>query len=655
MHSCRWQPRERTSDSKNLFFGPYGITNLLFVLSFCIVPYALFAEGTGGTPEQHEVVVTATPVERKVRDLTSAVSVINSSEIEASNADYVMDVIGSLPSVYIRRDAILGRQDISIRGLGSNLRRIQTLIDGRPEKMSLFGCTVAQTLPLSNVERIEVIRGTESVLYGTDAMGGVVNIITRRAWDPGYESSALFSYGSHDTTHGLIRHGGNTGTFDYYITYDHKQSDGHRDNSEYEADFFSLRTGYQLNDAWRIELSGQYFEDDAEDPGPTSNIYTNNDRKEYMRYSWDADLIGKYDKSEFLLTVYDNEGEHDFDMPTISDYWHSSDQTIGVITRFTTELFEKQETRDELTAGYEYKYQWAEPEGDWISWAQANMPAKFMDFGPYRRNNHDVFAFNELEIGSWIQTLGLRGHWDDEDRSWEALPHAGALCHLTEKTTVRAKAGKGFRQPRFSELDLFPVHNTELEPEEVWSYELALAHEFSPSFNCYVNPFYMDVENLIQQESNDSPPPVFLNMNSGKFVIQGVEAGMEARPLDNIVMTVNYTYTDIEDGPADNPHINREGMPEQVLNAVAAWQAGRILLSLEAEYVAELYDSDLLAGGEIQKVDDFVVCGMRVSCRATKCMDVFAGVENMFDEDYEQIPGYPMPGTTAFAGIKAQL
>jgi len=108
-------------------------------------------ETTRKTFDMNEIVVTATPVERKAKDITSAVSVINSAEIEASNADYVMDVIGSLPSVYIRRDAIMGRQDIEIRGLGSNLRRLQTLIDGRPEKMSLFGCTVAQTLPLANV------------------------------------------------------------------------------------------------------------------------------------------------------------------------------------------------------------------------------------------------------------------------------------------------------------------------------------------------------------------------------------------------------------------------------------------------------------------------------------------------------------------------
>ncbi len=602
-----------------------------------------------------EIVVTATPVRRNVNDLASAVSIISEVEIEASNSDYVMDVIGSLPSVYIRRDAVLGRQDIAIRGLGSNLRRIQTLIDGRPEKMALFGCTVAQTLPLANVERIEVIRGPESVLYGTDAMGGVVNVITRRMWDPGYESSVLLSYGSYGTLHDVLRHGGNTGVFDYYITYDHKQTDGYRDNSEYDADFLSLRTGYRLNEEWRLELSGQYFQDEAEDPGPVNTPYTNNDKKEYIRYSWDADLIGKWDESDFLFKVYNNQGEHEFNMPSIDDYWHSKDRSVGVSARYTQNVYERNDMKDALTVGCEYKHQWADPQDDWVAWAQANMPAKFMDFGPYGRNSHDVFAFNELIKGRWINTLGLRGHWSDEDKQWEVLPQAGTLCHITEDTTARAKASKGFRQPAFSELHLFPAHNEKLDSEEIWSYEVALTHAFAPWGSVFVNPFYMDVRNIIQQESNDMPPPMFLNRNSGDFVIQGVEVGFDAQPLDNLNLTVQYTYTDIEDGPAHNQNINREGKPKQVVNAVARYRLGKMSFSMDAEHVAGLYDSDLLAGGNIQKVDNFIVVGIKGSYQVTQDFQAFAGIENIFDEDYEQIPGYPMPDTTVFAGVKVQM
>jgi len=604
------------------------------------------------TYDLDEVVITGTPVERNIGTVTSAVGVINEEEIEASNSDYVMDVIGSMPGVYIRRDAIYGRQDISVRGLGSNVRRLQVLVDGRPEKMSLFGCTVTQTLPLSNVERVEVVRGPESVLYGTDAMGGVINIITKKHREPGYESSALLSYGAFGTLHSLIRHGGNTGDFDYYLTYDRKQSDGHRDNSAYGADFFSLRAGYAINEEWGAKYSGQFFKDNGENPGPENEPYTNNDKQEYMRYSWDANLIGKWDRSDFLLNIYDNEGDHQFDMPTIDDYWHSQDRTLGLDTRYTREVYQRNDTKNSVTAGYEFQYQWAEPDDSWVTWAKANMPAIFMNFGDYTRNNHDVFMYNELATEKWINTLGLRGHWDDHSEQWEALPHVGFLYFLSDRTSARTKISKGFRQPRFSELYLFPAHNEELESEKVWSYEVALRHSFAPWINAVVTPFYMDVDNLIQTVANDSPPPKSINRNSGQFVIKGVETGFETIPLKNLDISVNYTYTNIEDGPADNPHVNREGEPEHVIDAVATYARQKLLVLVNAEYISGLFDSDLLAGGDIERVDDFFVVGLKGSYQIHRNLNCFIGIDNLFNADYEKIPGYPMPGARVYMGMK---
>lgn len=587
--------------------------------------------------------------------MTSTVGVVTEEEIEASNADYVMDVIGSMPGVYIRRDAIYGRQDVTVRGLGSNLRRLQVLIDGRPEKMSLFGCTVTQTLPLANVERIEVLRGAESVLYGSDAMGGVINIVTKRVREPGYHSGALFSYGEYGTFHSLLQHGGNNGAFDYFVTYDRKQSDGHRPNSEYESDFLSFRTGYRISDIWRAEVSGQYFMDEGEDPGEVTAPYVNNDKKEYNRYSWDADIIGKWDTSEFLFTIYDNEGEHEFDMPTISDFWHSEDRTLGVNARYSREVYQSGDMKDTVTGGYEFQNQWAEPQDSYVQWALANMPAKFMDLGDYERNNHDLYVFNEYATSRWIGTLGLREHWDDHAETWETLPHAGLLYFLNDRTSARGKVSKGFRQPRFSELHLFPAHNEDLDPEEVWNYEASLNHSFTPWLNAAVTPFYMDVKNIVQTVANPSPPPGMMNTNSGEYYIGGVEAGFEAMPIHKLHLKANYTYTKIEDGPNANPNVNREGEPESVIDAVAQYTFHDLTVSADAQYISGLYDSNLLAGGAIEKVDDFVVFGLKGSYQVHRYINCFVGIENLFDEDYEQIPGYPMPGRWVYSGLSFSL
>ncbi|MBN2449301.1 MAG: TonB-dependent receptor, partial [Lentisphaeria bacterium] len=573
-------------------------------------------------------VVTGTPVERRAADVTSAVSVIDAAEIEASNADYVMDVIDPLPGVYVRRDGIYGRQAIELRGLGDNCRRIQTLVDGRPEKMSLFGCTVTQTLPLANVERIEVVRGPESILYGSDAMGGVVNIVTRRRREPGFGTGLVSSYGSYGTFHGLLRHGGRIGAFDYYATYDHKETEGHRRNSDYEADFGSLRLGLDLDEVWRLELSGQYFQDEGEDPGPETAPYTNEDRRMYERWSMDADLVGRWDRAEFSITVYHNAGEHEFDMPSINDFWHSDDRTSGVLTKLALSVYESENLEDTLTIGHEYQYQWAEPEDSWVDWARAHMPAAFMDFGPYSTNSNDVFAFNEIRLGPWVNTLGLRAHYDDHRKEWEILPQVGLLYHLSEESVLRAKLGKGFRLARYSELHLYPAHNEELDPEEVWSYELGLTHAFAPWLSVSVNPFFMDVKNLVQTLPNPSPPPAVRNVNSGDFLIRGVEMGVDLRPMAGLDIGLYYTFTDIED-PSGTGHANREGKPRHVFHGVLTYRQDRFRVSLNGKYVAGLYDSNLLAGGAIEKVDNFFVAGAKASYQVHENVQVFAGIENL--------------------------
>lgn len=602
-----------------------------------------------------EIVVLGTRVQNKVKNVTSAVSVIDQDQIDDLNADYVMDAISTEPSVYVRKDNIYGRQDVSIRGLGSNMRRIQTLIDGRPEKMSLFGCTVAQTLPLANVERIEVLRGPESVLYGSDAMGGVINIITRRRHDPGFETDGEIQYGSYGSLRGIARHGGKIEGFDYYATYDHKQTDGYRPNGQYGSDFGSLRLGQDLDDIWRLEAGGQYFADLGHDPGPVTNLYVNNDCRQYKRGSWDANLTGNWDDSRFSFMAYNTFGDHKFNMPTISDYWHSKDETYGGKAEYLQTVFEGEDLKCVPTVGYEYQYLWARPQDDWVAWAKKNMPAKYMNLGSCIQQNNDLYVFNELTWGRWVNTLGVRGHVDNIDTSIEPLPHVGLLRHLTESTTLRAKAARGFRQPRFSELYLYPAHNEKLKPEDVWGYDVGLIQEIGSVASVGITPFYQQVHNMIQTVPNPTPPPQTINQNSGAFDMRGVELALELRPIKPCRLNASYTYTDIDNAKTGNPYTNRQGVPENELSFLAEYTVKKLRLSAEVQYIAGLYDSDILSGGAIGKVADYYVVNIKAAYPVVQYAEIFAGIDNLFDKNYEQVPGYPMPGITGYAGLRVRI
>jgi len=632
------------------------------IVSFLIIVIALpvFAQETDQTKkgkkeeeipvfDLEEVIVTATRYEKKVKEVASSVSVIDSREIEASNADYVMDVIGSQPGIYIRKDAIYGRQSIEIRGLGSNCRRIQTLIDGRPEKMSLFGCTVTQTLPLSNIERIEVVRGPQSVLYGTDALGGVVNIITKRMLNPGYETNATVSYGAYNSLHTLLRHGGKIENFDYYFTYDYKGSDGHRPNSDYKGTDISGRLGYALNKNWRLDLSGKYFIDEAKDPGTIETPFTNGDKREYERYSWDFDVIGMWEKTDFSLNFYQNVGDHQFTMPTAEDYWHSNDNSYGIALKGSHELYTSENIKNIITAGYDYKYEWAKTLDQYNSWAMKNMPVRFMNLGDFNRHNNDIFIHNELTFYRLISTGGIRFH-HNKLYGMKIVPELGFVYNYSSNTTLRAKAGKGFRQPKFSELYLFPAHNEKLEPEENWSYEIGLDRKISNWGTVFVNPFYMDIKNFIQTVPNNNPPPLSINKNTGAYDVKGIEAGLDIITFNNVKITMYGTYMDIKD-PEGSNHEYVKGMPEFKYNTIINYTRNKFRLSFDAQYISGLYDASLFSS-EIEKVDDFFVANLKSSYHITSKLQYFLGIENLFDTDYEQFPGYPMPGITFHSGIK---
>jgi outer membrane cobalamin receptor len=114
----------------------------------------------------HEIVVTATMTSKAVKDCSASISVISTDDLKALTANNALNLLNIQPGIFIHRTGDFGRADVDIRGIGQRGQRIAVLVDGRPEKMVLFGCAVTHAFPLDNVERIEVVRGPSSVLYG---------------------------------------------------------------------------------------------------------------------------------------------------------------------------------------------------------------------------------------------------------------------------------------------------------------------------------------------------------------------------------------------------------------------------------------------------------------------------------------------------------
>ena len=184
------------------------------------------------------VVVTATKIAGVQKDIAASVSVIDEKLIENSVANSVFDLVTqNVPGVFISERAVMGygvstgaAGGISIRGIGgSPVTGVLVLRDGRPDIMGMMGHPIPDAYSLDGVERIEVVRGPASFLYGTNAMGGVINIVSKRSTEDGFNTQVSAGMGSFDTRNYRIAHGGKSGIFEYHVTAGRNETDGHRD------------------------------------------------------------------------------------------------------------------------------------------------------------------------------------------------------------------------------------------------------------------------------------------------------------------------------------------------------------------------------------------------------------------------------------------
>jgi iron complex outermembrane receptor protein len=576
----------------------------------------------------NEVVVTAERIRHPVRDVAASVSVVTAVDLDRTLARTATAALAFLPGVFVQKTGPFGRTDIDIRGTGDRGCRVQVLVDGRPEKMSIFGCTVTHTLPLNNVERIEVVRGPLSVLYGSDAMAGVVNIVTRRAEKP-LELGARLDYGSFNTRHAVASAGLKQGGFNALLSADKTTSDGHLPNSQYNGNDVSLRAGYEFSPTVQLDFTGKYFTGVKHEPKRSTDPET------LVATGWNQygrgglDLTGTLGSETFggFAKVYRTFGEHVFD-PT--DGWHSTDFTDGV----TLHGHRRFGIGNLVQAGVE---------GSRLSgtWIQSDFTAT-----TWTRQRAGLFAQDEQALGPVTANAGVRVEYDNIGGP-AFCPKVGAVGRIPAGTTVRANVNRGFRYAPLNYTSVFPPKNESLKPEVSWNYEVGLNQQIVTSLNADVAGFILKGENLIETGPNPNPPPPVQFQNKGSFTFSGIEATLQLRhgPWRS---SVAYTLTDFG--------VNTRARAGSKLNVTAGATARNVDLYVTFQHVACYYAAD--SSGS--PIPSYVTLDTRVGYRLLRWLDLFASVENLLDRQYDtfaDLPGtqaglYRMPGRALTVGLK---
>lgn len=599
----------------------------------------------------HEVVVTGTRNETDIRHLPMTISVIDRKQIEQSMQPSILPILTQqVPGLFITARGIMGygvsggaAGGMSLRGIGSGSGRLMVLIDGHPQYMGLMGHPIADAYQSLMAERVEVLRGPASVLYGSNAMGGVINIVTRQLHEEGVKTNLNLGYGSFNTLQSEVTNRIRKGGFTSLISGSYNRTDGHRRNMGFEQYGGYAKLGYEFSPYWNIRGDVNVTHFNASQPGEVTDPMIDADQS-ITRGMTSVAVENRYERTSGAVSFFYNWGDHWIndgytanpdDKNNPKPYrFDSHDDMMGISWYQSAQLF----TGNRLTAGVDYYRFGGKAQSRYVEGERNGEREHIVD-----KVQHEIAGYIDFrqDISHWLTLdAGIRiDHHSHIGTEW--IPQAGLSFHLPGSIELKASAGKGFRYPTIREMYMFPPKNPDLRPESMWNYELAFAQRLLDGRLSYsINVFYIDGKNLIVAVPRAGATP--LNMNTGKIDNTGVEAEAAYRIHPHWSVETNYSYLHM-----DNPVL---GAPEHKFYAGAMFSKNRWTVSTGLQYVANLYtDVDHV------QTEDFVLWNINGSFKVTEWFDIWARGENLLAQRYEINAGYPMPKATIMAGINVKF
>ncbi|MFH1227204.1 MAG: TonB-dependent receptor [Planctomycetota bacterium] len=594
---------------------------------------------TSPTQATSEVVVTATKTKHQVEDLSGDVTIITSREISESNARTVDQLLAHQAGMDVQGGDFPGSKPrLDARGLPGNygVQRVLVLMDGRPVNEEYMGDVDLRMLATDNIERIEIVRGPASALYGSNAIGGVINIITKSSQD-NQKAGLRTTVGSFNTYSNSVNHGMNLGRMDYFISAGDRSTDGYLKNTNgtpknWASQNASIKAGWKLNDDSSINLALGRDDGKGREDNFIRNLAT-----DYVNLTY-KNTLAKNTPSDLAVRVYRNGLDQDLD-------WYF--MPIGKYDQSTTGVQVQQSLqplKDHLlTIGADSK-----TEDVLVEEANGIINETVNSQALYVQDEISLLAGNAM-----ILTLGLRYDKHEEFGS-QVSPRVGAMYHLNERATLRAAVGKAYRAPAVSDLYLpttpyGPVTfqgNPNLNPETLWSVDAGADYKFTKDLSGRLTVSQSTLKGAWDYMRD--PDNIYRPRNVTQMAVNVVEAEAQYRVVEQLSATANYTFNDAsyKKDRSDDPAIEGKRVEE-----IPLWQsslglrfqanAGTVL-NLKTRITGPRYTDPENTG--VNRLNKSAVTELDLSSVINKNSSFFITVHNLFNRQYKEVIDYYQPG-----------
>ena len=615
-----------------------------FLLTLCGLTAGMMQAETADSLALQEIVVTGTRNATDVRHLPMTVTVIGREKLtEQHQASVLPTVMQEVPGLFVTSRAMMGygvstgaAGGINLRGITGGAGQLMVLIDGHPQYQGIYGHPISDSYQTLMAERVEVLRGPASVLYGSNAMGGVLNIVTRgAARQDGVTTNVILGAGSYGTVQTEASNQIRSGKFSSTIAGQYNRTDNHRPRMGFEQYGGYLKLGYDINDHWNTYIDANIIHFNASYPGST-------DKPMYDADQWitrgvvSAAIENHYGLTSGALSVYSNFGRHKIDDGTTDPaqptqrYFRSKDALTGVSWYQSAQLFEG----NRLTVGVDYQHIYGN------AYYTSKQTGEVLDTpnkqsGKSYRNEIAGYVDFRQDLLTWLTIdAGIRlDHHNITGTEW--VPQAGVVVRPIDTGEAKAMVSKGFRNPTMREMYLYPPSNTDLEPERLWNYELSWRHRLS-NLNYGANLFYIKGDNMIQTMPVEGKPR---NVNTGEIENWGVEVEAKYAVSSHLNLSANSSYLHMK-----NKVI---AAPEFTGYLGADYRQGKWLATLGLKYIGNLYT----AVGDAETKENCCLLNASVSYTLTRNVNLWVRGENLLAQSYEINLGYPMPRATFMGGV----